>query len=256
MRFFFQFLFLTVTVVTSTVMATPKKKLKVAYSVYPPYVYSNKALPEKPKGVIVDYWEKELGHSANIEIQWIGPLSYLRAKKMTLTGEADALYLIPTSVADNESFLYSKKIKFTTRQGIVVLKTDPMSSLNSPEDLRGRSIGKFAGGHMPGFLKNSEAQIVDILADDPIVRGLKMLLDKRIWGFYLVSTEAALFALEKMNSSDQVKVIDVPGENITVVCTLGFSPKIEKDILKRIYTAAEKKDSDTIFKGLLKGAYE
>ncbi|HEY1078860.1 MAG TPA: hypothetical protein VGE46_02145 [Bdellovibrio sp.] len=83
-----------------------------------------------------------------------------------------------------------------------------------------------------------------------------MLIDKRLWGFYLVSTEAALFALEGMKSNVEVKILDVPGEDNIVTCTLGFSPKINNDLLKQIYVATEKKDSDAVFKGLLKGAYK
>lgn len=235
----------------STTVLAQASTLKVAYSVYPPFVMAG-GKAKAPKGVIVDYWEKEIAAPANLKIQWIGPLSYLRAKKMTLSGAADAIYLIPTSVADKQKVPYSKKVKFITKQGLVVLKSDPLAYLTNATELNDKSIGKFAGGHMPELLKNSPANIVEILADDPIVRGLKMLLEKRLWGFYVVSSEAALYALEKMNAADKVKIFEVPGEKSTVVCTLGFSPSIDPQLLQKIYAAAEKKDSNEVFQNIMK----
>lgn len=243
-------LFLFVLLASLSGIAAPAT-LRVAYSVYPPYVNAGGA-PLAPRGVIVDYWENEIARAANIKIEWIGPLSYLRAKKMTLSGAADAIYLIPTSVADTENFTYSKKIKFITKQGLIVLKTESLPHLRDGTELKGKSIGKFAGGHTPNFLKNSKASIIEILADDPIGRALKMLLEKRLWGVYLVSTEAGMHALEKMDSVDKVKILEVPGEKTLVTCTFGFSPKIDQHLLQKIYAAAEKKDSNEVFQNIMK----
>ena len=248
---FLKLILVSVVLTTSTNSVAAPATLKVAYSVYPPYVNAGGA-PLAPRGVIVDYWENEIARAANIKIEWIGPLSYLRAKKMTLSGAADAIYLIPTSVEDAENFTYSKKIKFITKQGLIVLKTEPLPRLKDGAELKGKSIGKFAGGHMPNFLKNSKASIVEILADDPIGRGLKMLLEKRLWGVYLVSTEAGMYALEKMDGVDKVKILEVPGEKTLVTCTFGFSPKIDQHLLQKIYAAAEKKDSNEVFQNIMK----
>lgn len=250
----FAFVLLKIFCLSFMSFSAPKTSLRIAYSVYPPFVMEG-AEPSAPRGVIVDYWEKEIAPLANLKIEWIGPLSYLRAKKMTLSGDADAIYLVPTSVADDEKFLYSKKVKFTTRQGVAVLKDEPLLTLEGL-DLKGKNIGKFAGGHIPSFLKDSKASVVEIISDDPVVRGIKMLLERRIWGFYLVSSESAFFAMDELGLSGGIKILNVPNEKSMVVCTLGFSPKIDQSLLKRILFAAEKRDSNEVFRGLLKTAVQ
>ncbi len=216
--------------------------VRVAYTPYPPFVIEG-SNPSQPRGVFIDYWEKQIAHKAKLKLEWVGPISLARAKMMVLNGDAGALASIPMDSAEKEKFVYSPKVKFFTHQAIIVRANEDLKEIKTPTDLKGKTIAKLRAGFDSPFLRDSGAKIDEIgLADDPMAHAFQMLLFKRVWGVYLVSGEAGAYIAARMGKLDEIKVLELPEDPPTFSATIGLSPKMKPELQKAILTAAEIND--------------
>jgi ABC-type amino acid transport substrate-binding protein len=239
MRLFLSFVVLFIGL-RSLAIAAPEV-VRVTYVTYPPFVIETED-PKRPSGAIVDYWEKVLAPEGKFVIEWIGPLSYLRALQQVQDGSVDAIVSIPMDIAEKRGIRYSKSIDFSARQGILMLKSEKFQGTVEPEALKGKVLAMFGGGRVPSSLKDAGVSWLEVGSEhDPISRSLQMLFAGRVSGVMLAASDAGLFYAAKIGRVDELKVVYLPPPNDVLKTSVGLSPKMPAKLAERILAVGDSK---------------
>lgn len=217
-----------------------KDKIKVVSFCFPPHVICDGA--KKPFGPTIDVWEKQIAPNADVEIEWVGPVPFIRAMDMVEKGEADAFTFIVSSPDRQIKYLYPKKNHIEGKQGLVVLASEPLSGVTTIDQLKDKAIGKLGAGYIPKFFEENKAAIKfeEVNADNSAEVNMKKIIAGRIWAGYFVFADTLTYWAAKTKELSKIKIIGFPGSEGNMKGYPAMSRKLNPEVAKRIEAAIEK----------------
>ena len=220
-------------------------KIKVGYFVYPPHMIQG-ATATAPKGAAVDVMEKIIAPKADIKVEWVGPVPFARLLTMLEAGEIDMIGLSVPNKERLEKFIFTQNAPLWGKQGLLVLKTEPIDSIKSADDLKGKTISKLLKGNLPKFFDENQATIKfdEVGGDNSAELNLKKVLAGRSFGSYFAFPDVLLYYAATEKALDKVKLIPYPGSEDNVKGFFPLSRKLDPKLASRITSAIEASTKD------------
>lgn len=211
-------------------------EIRVVYYSYPPHSFED---DHGLKGAAVDVWER-VAKRAGYKVKWVGPIPFRRAQYMLEKGEVDGLVRLSKTEERERRFLYSTTATMWGKQGIAVLKTEPMNEIKNAEVLFGKTIGHIDGGILPDFIKLHLDKIqMEPVPVEAVELNMTKLFRRRIWGVYFAFTDVAIYDATKVNKLDQIKFLKYPGSEGFKLSYMPLSRKADPEMVRRIQKSEE-----------------
>ncbi|WII72813.1 transporter substrate-binding domain-containing protein [Bdellovibrio sp. 22V] len=234
--------------------------LRVSYYNFPPEILKTST---GLYGASHEVWEKA-AKRAQVKIEWVGPVPYMRALHLLETGKVDAIYRLAKTPEREKVFVFSEVAPFWGKTGIVVLASDRLERVTTDDDIKGKKIGWLRGGTPPPFLEKNRKNIVwEPATDNSIQVNMEKLAQKKIWGAYFIFSSTAYF-YNAQNNGPEIKVLPFPGSEKPNRMYAAFSKTANPAIVERMnkaftaeldgynYEKLSQKYIDMAAKGLLK----
>lgn len=227
--------------------APAKRKVRIVYYHYPPHFIITKT---GMTGAAYEVWNR-VTKRAQVDSEWIGPIPFLRAQAMLEKGEADVMVRFAKTPEREKKFIYTEKAPMWGKQGIAVLRTEPLNEIRTPEDIRGKNIGMISGGILPKFLAdNRDLVTLEPIPIDTVHLNMTKLIKKRIWGVYFVFADVANYFAAKEKLSKEIKIIPYPGSQGFQYSYMPISrkadPKLAELLVKAINIESQTYDYEKI----------
>ncbi|MCE2573890.1 substrate-binding periplasmic protein [Motilimonas eburnea] len=168
-------------------------KVKIGYFELPPHMYQGEN--SNAQGASVNYFN-QVFKQMDYEVEWVGPLPYMRLLKMIEKGQIDALPLMQESEKE-PLFQFPDAPYYSPQPVLFVKKSNPLQQVQSIDDIRGLTIGFIAGVEPSPFIKTHEKELkMEYMAQqDWLELNLMKLKRNRIdavYGLNQVSTQGEI----------------------------------------------------------------
>lgn len=249
---FFLFLYLSTAVAVKS--TSPLTVVQVVYTDFPPYVISQPD-PAKPRGVSVEVWEKYIAPAAHIKVEWVGPVSFVRAISLLKSGKVDAIFGAMISTSNQQGFIYPEKFRTWVRPGLMVLKKTHLEKITSGKDIADKSIGFMAGTPLGSFFGNPKTSYVrdELFSEGSFIKNLEKLKSERIWGIYDISRDTLLYNAARMGLYDQVKLVSFPESEKSEPASIALYKDMNPQLAKRIFNATDQSKAATSIDKMVQG---
>ena len=183
------------------------KELKIGYFLTTPHVIET-GIDDRPKGVVIDLWEKVVLKTGNT-IRWIKmPLARV-IKELEANRIDGSSAFIPTP-SRREKFIFTASTLDMVQPTIVVRKESKLNLLSNKDDLKGFVIGYFVSGVVTPWFKQNNIEFELLAGGNALERLLVQLSLKRIDAVYWPTISAARFDAHKLNFINNFKYIRSP----------------------------------------------
>ncbi|OUR95486.1 hypothetical protein A9Q84_16770 [Halobacteriovorax marinus] len=228
----FKLVFIIFTIISFTQCAYGKSEvIKMGfYTVEPHTIVCEK--PNKPCGAMVEYVEKYLAPNLKIKIDWVGPMSILRAVEQLLKKKIDSFPLAGKIVgSSNKNFAELTKNK--THGGkwfLMTTKNFKKKEIQSSKDLYGLNIGFYHSlkSFDHPFLSDKNIKLHNMTGSRWFERNFLMTEMKRFDSVIMPEEAPIRYMLKKYKAAHKYKVIQIPGLEIDFHFAISNSDKAKR----------------------------
>jgi ABC-type amino acid transport substrate-binding protein len=172
----------------------------------------------KPSGSTVDYFEKYLAPNMGIEIEWLGPIPFVRIAAMLENKRIDAITMLTKTHERLEKFLYPATNLTYAVPCIIVLKGNPLNKITKADDLFGKKIGFIETAFIPPMLINEKISFDITKNFDYRKISLDKLIAGRFDGYLDLNYISVTYFMKVNGYSDKVKTLILPIEPVPLYC--------------------------------------
>lgn len=191
-----------------------QETIKVGFFNIPPHIYVEDG-ESTPVGAIVDHWENALAPAMNVNVEWVGPLSFPEVISSMQNGEIDVMALA-THNPEREQFMsYPDFNLFETGAFVVLMNADPLDEIANWSALRGRQIA--IGNTYPYRQSMVDAGLQLVEPDVTMINleGFDLLKSGTVQGIGVQQSISVFYDLKNSNNlflARNVKVLPVLSE--------------------------------------------
>ncbi len=213
--------------------AWAKDTVTITYFDVPPHVIYD-AATKKVSGAVVDLLAY-LAPEMDVELVWDpSPTNIPREMKQLETGERDVAAVFIYNPADLSKFGYSEKPYFSSRDALLVKKTQPLGQISRVEDILGWNIGYAPETYLSEFMRDKRITWENNSAPNFLELNARKVLAGRIDASYAPDHAALLYAIAALKANDTLKVVFTAQPPVPL--SIGFSHK--NPALKKKFDAA------------------
>lgn len=212
-------------------LAAPAAPLKVGGFVVAPLITGHATAPLQ--GALRDYLEQEVVKRAGIELVWTAPTTIPRAMENLRTGAIDIL-LLTSGRIDTPGIVPATWHFLRTQPHLAVLKTSPLQSVQSLQQLAGVEIGWAGGTLVPPALADIPIQWQFLTVADWQTANLRKLKMGRIQAVFFENEYSPRYyaASEHM----EIHLVKLPMQERQF--TMAYSPKADREAVAQFDKAA------------------
>ena len=210
------------------VLAAP---LKVGGFVVAPLITGQAATPLQ--GALRDYLEQEVVKRAGIELVWTPPTSVPRAMENLRTGAIDILLLTSGRIAA-PGVIPTTWHYLRTQPHLAVLKTSPLQSVQTLQQLAGMEIGWAGGTLLPPALAEVPIQWQFLTVPDWQAANLRKLKLGRIQAAFFENEYSPRYYAAAAHMDIHLVKLPMPEREFT----MAYSPKSDKQAIAQFDKAA------------------
>lgn len=222
-------------------MAAP---LKVGGFVVAPLITGQSTAPLQ--GALREYVEQEVVKRAGIELVWTPPTSVPRAMENLRTGAIDIL-LLTSGRIETPGVIPTTWHFLRTQPHLAVLKTSPLQSVQSLQQLAGMEIGWAGGTLLPPALKEIPIQWQFLTIADWQIANLRKLKMGRIQAAFFENEYSPRYYAAGENMEIHLVKLPMPERHFT----MAYSPRSDKEALAQFDKAAAAAFANDQFKSFL-----
>lgn len=204
----------------------------------------------KVTGALYELINDHLAPEMGVEFKWTEELSTVPRQLHILKTEAGyAAALLVYSPKRAEISDFTKTPYFLSQSILVVHKNNPIKKVSKVEDILHMKIGYAKNTYVTEFMKNEKIKFDLISHPTWNEANIQKLLVNRVDAVYAPDKAGLLYVIQKLNASDEVKIIDLPEDPSPF--HIVFS-KGSKEIVEKYNQAFDKLEGQTLYKRLLK----
>lgn len=212
-------------------LASQAAPLKIGGFIVAPIVTGK---PTEPlRGALREFLEQEVVRKAGIEVIWTPPTSVPRAMENLRYGAIDVL-LVTSGRIDTPGLTIPSWYTLRTHPHLAVLKTSPLQSVQSLQQLAGMEIGWAGGTLLPPAFDDIAIQWQLLTVQDWQVMNLRKLKLGRIQAVFFENEYSPRYYAEMEGMDIQLLRLPMPERTFT----MAYSPKADKDALAQFDKAA------------------
>ncbi|MCE2596404.1 transporter substrate-binding domain-containing protein [Motilimonas cestriensis] len=182
--------------------------VKIGYFILPPHMdVGSKGEAQGASVSYVDVIFKQMGY----DVEWVGPMPYMRLMNKIEKGEIDVLPLMQES--EKEPHFYFPDHPYYRPQSVFIMKkSHPLAEIRSVDDIRNLKIGFIAGVEPSPFIQAhlQELSIEYLPQQNWLELNLMKLQRSRIDAIYDLNQISALLQARKMGMEDDLKILSLP----------------------------------------------
>lgn len=222
---------LLATLAAALPLAAPAAPLKVGGFVVAPLITGHATAPLQ--GALREYVEQEVVKRAGIELVWTAPTSVPRAMENLRTGAIDIL-LLTSGRIETPGVIPTTWHYLRTQPHLAVLKTAPLQSVQSLQQLAGMEIGWAGGTLVPPALADVPIQWQFLTVPDWQSANLRKLKLGRIQAVFFENEYSPRHYATEENMDIHLVRLPMPGRQFT----MAYSPKSDKEAVAQFDKAA------------------
>lgn len=225
-------------------LAAPAAPLKVGGFVVAPLIMGHATAPLQ--GALREYMELEVVQRAGIELVWTPPTSVPRAMENLRIGAIDIL-LLTSGRIEAPGIIPSTWHYLRTQPHLAVLKTSPLQSVQSLQQLAGLEIGWAGGTLIPPPLADIPIQWQLLTVPDWQTANLRKLQMGRIHAVFFENEYSPRYYAAEENMD--IHLVKLPMSERYF--TMAYSPKADKEAVAQFDKAAATAFANDQFKAFL-----
>ncbi len=194
-RIFFVLILFAAVIMTAGAQQT----IKVGYFENQPWIIPQEG--KDPTGAAVDFWQTIIAPAMKIKTVWVGPMPMLRMLDDLSKGNIDAVLILGKNPEREKLFLYPSTPCMYMRAGLALLKDNPLTKIESKEDLAGMRIGYVAGAIIPDIMKSDKITIDNISTANWEQDNFVKMVNKRVDAVGNLNIESLIFQAGKSGYS-------------------------------------------------------
>jgi len=171
--------------------------IRMGYFEIKPHKYTSETTG-LPAGATVTFFER-VARKMGCDVAWVGPLPHARL----------VLYL-----ETRENFLYYPENSFYLAQpNFVVKRNNPLTRINSAEDVKGYVVGQFSKAANSKFVSENESLFkFEIISSGGYTfnQHLKKLFAGRVDAIHTLDEFSLLYEAKKLNMDAQIRILYLP----------------------------------------------
>ena len=196
----------------SIYQANAENIIKMGYFSLPPFHYFDESISQ-PKGAAIEYFNA-LALKMGYRVEWVGPLPLLRLSNKLENGDLDGTIGFTKFQPLTDYLYYTDKILYFAQPSIMVKKENPLTQIDSIEDIKGYRIGSnisISGYHTPLIDKNTDLLKLEKLRGEKwLEQNIKKLISERVDAVFDRQPYSMFFASIQQEVDNQIKIIPVP----------------------------------------------
>ena len=234
------FIFAAVLMLASSFVGHPvhaQESLTMGYFDIPPHVVNVER--GTPNGAAVSYFEEYIAPELGITVIWdtvVTPPS--RLMDQLRNGDKDAMIFLGKTKERTE-YLHYPDPYLIIPETLAFRKDHSIDRVTDVSDLHGLTIGFLVAGRVPKSLQDDEIKFDLIAGKRLFERNVEKLLLGRIDAIYAPLSTALVHIINKMEVSDQIKLVPIEFLEPVEIYTVFSKEKVGIDIVERYNRALE-----------------
>lgn len=210
----------------------PLEVVKVGVFTLAPYINTG---PDGPTGALVDFFDKEIAPRMGVRFDWQRPMTTARLESSLASGAVTFTPIFAKTPARLRARLrFAGEPYVRLDPCIAVLPDSPITSIDSPADLRGVTVGWVQAGALPSFMLDRRVRLDRIGTVEWTAANLEKLKFGRIGAAYFSNRYTPQYVASQAGM--KLRLISLPTEGPLLYGT--FAPGTPRSLVERYRKAA------------------
>ena len=184
----------------------------------------------RPRGILIDYFDKEVAPRMGVRFKWTDPVSVARLEQNLINGKVlFTPILAKTAAREKAKLIFAGNVDIKFEPCIAVRADHPLTTITSTADLAGMTIGWVRSGAIPAFLRDDRIKFDLVSVPDWEQTNLKKLVAGRIQGVFFSDQFTPRYYAAR--GDVHLKLLTLPTLGTSLYGT--FSPKAPANLVVR-----------------------
>lgn len=229
------------------------ESLTLGYFVLGPHIYHD--AEGKTLGPLAEFLTEHIGPAMGVKFNLVNmPLA--RILKDMKDGRIAGAALFGFTKARDLVFTYPKHSFISMHPVITVLKSHPLTKVDSFDDIANLSIGYVKDAIVSPFMYKHDKVFINIYGSNTWERNINRLLKGHIDAAYSPIDANMRYVASKLGVLDNIRIIRLPEEPMKLYTLFSKSKQfINSNLVKRYDDAFERIDGETVYKKIFNRYY-